>query len=90
MSNYLNFLDDQYLNTSVLFIVLGVIILIIGFCGCCGAMTENFCMMYTFATLLGLIVLVQVIENDLRSSAKINIWVFYQDRSCCYDLSLPR
>lgn len=60
MSNYLNFLDDTYMNTSVLFIILGIIILIIGFCGCCGAMTENFCMMFTFATLLGLVVIIQI------------------------------
>ena len=60
MKDYLNFLDESYLNASVLFIVLGVIILVIGFFGCCGACTESPCMMATFATLLAIVVITQV------------------------------
>ena len=63
MSDYLNFLDDSYLNSSVLFIALGIVILIVGFCGCCGAVTENACMMFTFGTLLSLVVMVEVRKN---------------------------
>ena len=60
MSEYFNFLGDSYLNTSIVFIVLGVVILIIGFFGCCGACTENHCMVFTYATLLALVVIVEV------------------------------
>ena len=70
MKDYLNFLDDTYLNTSVVFIVLGVVVLVIGFFGCCGACTESPCMMFTFAFLLALVVLVQVREEDLFYSEK--------------------
>ena len=60
MSDYLNYFDDSYVNASVLFIVLGAIVLILGFFGCCGACTENSCMMFTFATLLALVVIAEV------------------------------
>lgn len=60
MSNYLNFMDNAYLNSSVLFIIIGCIILIVGFFGCCGACTESYCMMYTFAILLAFVILVEI------------------------------
>ncbi len=60
MKDYFNFMADGYLNTSVIFIVLGIIILVIGFFGCCGACTENSCLMTTFAILLTLVVIVQI------------------------------
>ena len=62
MSDYLNYFDDSYVNASVLFIVLGAIVLILGFFGCCGACTENSCMMFTFATLLALVVIAEVMS----------------------------
>ncbi len=60
MKNYLDFLGNDYLNVSVVLIVLGVIVLIVGFFGCCGACTESGCMMTTFATLLAILVVAQV------------------------------
>ena len=62
MSDYLNYFDDSYVNASVLFIVLGAIVLILGFFGCCGACTENSCMMFTLATLLALVVIAEVMS----------------------------
>ena len=64
MSDYLNYFDDSYVNASVLFIVLGAIVLILGFFGCCGACTENSCMMFTFATLLALVVIAEVMIRN--------------------------
>ena len=58
MSDYLTYFD-----ASVLFIVLGAIVLILGFFGCCGACTENSCMMFTFATLLALVVIAEVCDE---------------------------
>jgi len=69
MSDYLNYFDDSYINASVLFIILGAIVLILGFFGCCGACTENSCMMFTFATLLALVVIAEV-------GAAIAVYVF--------------
>jgi len=69
MSDYLNYFDDSYINASVLFIILGAIVLILGFFGCCGACTENSCMMFTFATLLALVVIAEV-------GAAISVYVF--------------
>ena len=63
MSDYLNYFDDSYINASVLFIILGAIVLILGFFGCCGACTENSCMMFTFATLLALVVIAEVMSQ---------------------------
>ena len=60
MKDYLSFMGDAYPNAATLFIALGVIVLVIGFFGCCGACTENSCMMTTFACLLALVVLCQV------------------------------
>jgi len=57
MRKYLDFLDSQYLNTSIVLIIIGAIILIVAFFGCCGACTENACMMYTYGTLMALILI---------------------------------
>jgi len=69
MADYLNYFDDSYVNASVLFIILGAIVLILGFFGCCGACTENSCMMFTFATLLAIVVIAEV-------GAAIAVYVF--------------
>jgi len=74
MTKYLDFLGNTYLNTSIILIIIGALMLIITFFGCCGACTENTCMMYTYATMLALILLsligvaitVYVFKNDAR------------------------
>ena len=48
---YNRFLDDKYIYASDLLIVIGVIIFIISFFGCCGALKENACMTLTVTTL---------------------------------------
>jgi CD63 antigen len=72
MANYLNFLDDAYFNSSILFIILGVVILVIGFFGCCGACTENACMMFTFGSLLAVVVVIEI-------GVAIAVYVFRND-----------
>lgn len=49
---YSEFLDNGYLSTSAFLVAIGMIIFIISFFGCCGAVKENFCMIITFTTLL--------------------------------------
>ena len=61
--DYLNFLGDNYTNTPVFIIILGGIIFVVAFFGCCGAMKENKCMMYTYGFLLFVILIAQVKSN---------------------------
>jgi len=60
VGDYLNFVDDGMLSTGTVLIVLGVIILVMGFFGCCGAVTENACMMFFFATMLAIIIIAEI------------------------------
>ncbi|KAG4071899.1 hypothetical protein HA402_006060 [Bradysia odoriphaga] len=46
------FLDDNYFSIPKLLIAIGVIIFIVAFFGCCGAIKENYCMVLTFAVLM--------------------------------------
>ena len=72
MADYLNYFDDSCVNASVLFIILGAIVVILGFFGCRGACTENSCMMLTFTTLLAIVVIAEV-------GAAIAMYVFRAD-----------
>merc|ERR1711881_299303 len=54
-SQYLDFLGDQFLNTPVLLVVVGCLIFIVTFFGCCGAIKEHYCMTMTFSVLLAFI-----------------------------------
>ena len=60
----LNFLVDNYTNTPVFIIILGGIVFVVAFFGCCGAIKENKCMMYTSGFLLFVILIGQVRAND--------------------------
>lgn len=54
-STYLDFLGNEFLSAPMLFIIVGVVIFLVAFFGCCGAVRENSCMMLTFSVFLGLI-----------------------------------
>ena len=45
MADYLDFLGDQAVSTAIVMIVLGALLALITFLGCCGACTRNKCMM---------------------------------------------
>ncbi|KAM5181832.1 CD63 antigen [Mantella aurantiaca] len=47
-------------GAPIVLIAVGVVIFFISFFGCCGAAKENYCMVTTFAVLLGLIFLVEI------------------------------
>lgn len=72
MKQYLDFLSNTYLNTSIILIIIGGVMLVVTFFGCCGACTENPCMMYTYGTMLALILLSLV-------GVAITIYVFKDD-----------
>ncbi|XP_066997792.2 CD63 antigen [Anabrus simplex] len=50
--DYSTFVTDKLYTAPVILIVVGSIIFIVAFFGCCGAMKENNCMIVTFAVLL--------------------------------------
>jgi CD63 antigen len=50
-SNYTNFLDGHFYVGPVLLIILGVIVFVVAFFGCCGALKENHCMVMTVSWL---------------------------------------
>lgn len=53
LSPYIDWTDGHfYTSAPVLQIIVGVVIFIVAFLGCCGAFNENHCMIITFAVLL--------------------------------------
>ena len=49
-ATYLDFLGSQFLSAPVLFIIVGVVIFLVAFFGCCGAVKESNCMMLTVSS----------------------------------------
>jgi glucan phosphoethanolaminetransferase (alkaline phosphatase superfamily) len=61
MKNYFDFLGDTgFVNTSIFIIIIGVVVALISFFGCCGACTKNACMMHTFGSFMLGIVLIEI------------------------------
>jgi len=56
---YKQFIGSDYVFLTTFIIVIGIIIFVIAFFGCCGSCSENTCMVYTFAFLLFFILLAQ-------------------------------
>lgn len=60
MNDYYNFIESKYVSSALILMVAGAVIVVVAFFGCCGACTESACMMYTFGTLLSLILMVEL------------------------------
>ena len=67
MKDYFDFLGLSEIDgmkniglSSYIFILVGVLVTIIAFLGCCAACTENKCMMWSFATLMLLILIAEI------------------------------
>ena len=60
VGEFSGFVQDSSINSSIVLMVAGGVILLVTFFGCCGTCTENPCMLYTFGTLLALILLVEI------------------------------
>jgi len=65
--DYFSYGEDgsKYVSVSVFIIIVGVIVFVIGFLGCCGAYKENYCMVTTFAVLLGIIFILEIVAGAL-------------------------
>jgi len=58
--HYFLFVGNQFISSPILLIIVGTIITVIAFFGCCGAIKENHCMIVTFAVLLGIIFILEL------------------------------
>lgn len=65
--DYLSYGEDgsKFASVSVFIIIVGVVVFVIGFLGCCGAYKENYCMVTTFAVLLGIIFILEIVAGAL-------------------------
>lgn len=60
-SDYLSFFGGGKANAAAIFLmIVGVIVFIIGFFGCCGAVKENHCMIVTFIVLLCIVLVLEI------------------------------
>ncbi|XP_043665826.1 CD63 antigen-like [Vespula pensylvanica] len=54
-STYNNFVDSWFFAAPVLMIIVGVVVFLVSFFGCCGAIKENHCMLITYSVFLMII-----------------------------------
>lgn len=59
-SDYMKLSSHDYSTACYVLIGAGVVVIIIGFIGCCGALKEHACMLKTFAVILGFLFLVEL------------------------------
>jgi len=80
-SQYIEFFDGKFDTPAIGLIILGSIILVVAFFGCCGAKKENVCMLRTFSFLMVAIVVceiaagitVAVLRSDIEVLVKKNM-----------------
>lgn len=78
---YLDFLGNAYVNTPVVFMIVGGVIFVIAFFGCCGAWKKSECMIYTYAVFLLIVLLAEigagiaayVMHGDLETEMETNM-----------------
>ncbi|XP_025602937.2 tetraspanin-12 [Athalia rosae] len=58
--DFSHFLDPTYFSPATLLMVVGVLIFIIAFLGCCGAIKESTCMVLVFAVLMSLVLTLEI------------------------------
>lgn len=64
-------ISSSSLTTGPVFlIIIGVIVAIVGFLGCCGAYKENYCMVTTFAILLAIIFILEIAAGAVAYAYK--------------------
>lgn len=60
--NYKRLFADYYANLpAIIIIILGLIIFLISFFGCCGAVKESTCMTYSYAAFLMVLIIIQIV-----------------------------
>lgn len=59
-NEYLSFFGGSANAAAIFLLIVGVIVFVIGFFGCCGAIKENHCMVVTFVVLLCVVLILEV------------------------------
>lgn len=72
-NSYVAVLGSDLSKAPYVCIAVGLIIFLIAFFGCCGAYKENHCMMMTFATMLTLILILEVVATALAVAYKDDV-----------------
>ncbi|XP_076230059.1 CD63 antigen-like isoform X2 [Nomia melanderi] len=62
-SGYSNFMDTWFFAAPVFMIIIGAVVFLVSFFGCCGAVKENHCMIITFSVLLLLIFVLELVAG---------------------------
>lgn len=60
LEEYYDFFGSDFMGPGILLIIVGVVIFLLAFFGCCGAIKENYCLTMTFAALLSLIFILEM------------------------------
>ncbi|XP_013773356.1 CD63 antigen-like [Limulus polyphemus] len=60
ITKYADFMVDNNTTSPTMLIIVGSIVFVLAFLGCCGAWKENYCMLMTFAVLLFIIFAVEL------------------------------
>ncbi|OAD56670.1 CD63 antigen, partial [Eufriesea mexicana] len=58
--DFSHFLDPSYFSPATLLIVVGILIFVIAFMGCCGALRESTCMVLVFAVSLSIVLVLEL------------------------------
>ncbi|XP_014609299.1 PREDICTED: CD63 antigen-like [Polistes canadensis] len=58
--DFSHFLDPKYFSPATLLIVVGILVFIIAFFGCCGALRESTCMVLVFAVSLSVVLVMEL------------------------------
>ena len=62
MRNYIDiFGNEGFINSATVLIIVSAFVTLTSFLGCCGAIEKNACMLYTFATLIAMIILAEIV-----------------------------
>lgn len=64
-NNWDDIIDNKTVPVSIMLLMVGVCIAIVGFLGCCGAMKQNTAMLLIYAIVLSIIILVQLVAGIL-------------------------
>lgn len=68
--NYLTFADSKYADAAIFLIIVGVVVFIVAFLGCCGAIKEHYCMVTTFSVFMVIIFILEVAAGALGLAYK--------------------
>ncbi|XP_055335972.1 CD63 antigen-like [Paramacrobiotus metropolitanus] len=58
--NYITFLDQGYASVPGFMIFVGIVISVVSFLGCCGAMKSHLCFIVTFSIFLGVLFILEI------------------------------